>query len=59
MNSIRALQRLIERIEEFLEDYKSDLEADEVVTIEDTITIIDRLQTDLQSQEDEEELDED
>lgn len=57
MNSIRALQRLIERVEEFLDDYKNDLEADEVATIEDAISIIDRLHSDLQSQEDEEELD--
>ena len=43
MTSTRALQRLIERVEEFLDEYKNDLEADEVSTVDDTITIIDRI----------------
>ena len=58
MTSIRALQRLIERVEEFLDEYKNDLDADEVSTVDDTITIIDRIKTDLENRDDEDEYEE-
>ena len=51
----RALARLIERLEEFVEDYKSALEADEVSMVDDTISIIDKIKSDLESDEDEDE----
>lgn len=49
----RTLQRLIERLEEFLDDYKIDLEADEAAAIDDAITVIDKVKTDLENQDDE------
>jgi len=52
-NSIRSLGRLIERLEEFLDDYKTDLEADEIANVDETISVIDRLKTNLESSDDE------
>lgn len=57
MTNTRALQRLIERIEEFLDEYKNDLEADEVSIIDDTISVIDRIKSDIENKEDEEDED--
>lgn len=54
-NNTRALTRLIERLEEFLDEYKTDMEADEASTIDDAISIIDRVKSDLEYQEEEEE----
>lgn len=59
MSSTRALDRLIERIEEFVDEYKTMLEADEMVTLDDSISIIDRVKTELEEQESEKDLDED
>ena len=59
MSSTRALDRLIERIEEFVDEYKTMLEADEMVTLDDSISIIDRIKTELEEQESEKDLDED
>jgi hypothetical protein len=53
-SSIRSLGRLIERLEEFLEDFKTDLEADEISIVDETISVIDRLKTSLESEEDDE-----
>jgi len=49
MTNTRALQRLMERIEEFLDEYKTELDADEASTIDDAISIIDRIKTDIES----------
>lgn len=57
MSNVRALARLIDRLEEFMEEYKTLLEADEASTVDDTISIIDRVKSDLES-EDEEDQDE-
>ena len=54
MSNVRALARLIDRLEEFMDEYKVLLEADEMSTVDDTISIIDRVKTELE-QEDEEE----
>ena len=56
-NNTRALKRLIERMEEFLDEYKTELEVDEAATVDDTISIIDRIKTDLESEEDEDDED--
>lgn len=53
MSNVRALSRLIDRLEEFMDEYKTLLEADEVSTVDDTISIIDRVKSDLESEEDE------
>jgi len=53
-NNTRSLRRLIERMEEFLDEYKTDLEVDEAATIDDAISIIDKVKTELESEEDEE-----
>ena len=53
-NNTRSLRRLIERMEEFLDEYKTDLEVDEVATVDDAISIIDKIKTELESEEDEE-----
>ena len=55
MTNTRSLQRLIERIEEFLDEYKNTLDADEVSTIDDSISIIDRIKCDLENEEENEE----
>lgn len=41
-------------MEEFLDEYKTDLEVDEAATIDDAISIIDKVKTELESEEDEE-----
>ena len=53
-NNTRSLRRLMERMEEFLDEYKTDLEVDEAATIDDAISIIDKVKTELESEEDEE-----
>lgn len=53
-NNTRSLRRLIERMEEFLDEYKTDLEVDEVATVDDAISIIDKIKTELETEEDEE-----
>ena len=53
--NLRGLSRLIDRLEEFLEEYKTDMDADEVVTVEDTISVIDRLKLEIENQIDAEE----
>ena len=57
MSNIRTLARLIDRLEEFLDEFKTELEADEVSTVDDTISVIDRLKSHLESEsgEDDEE----
>lgn len=42
-SSLRVLERLGERIEDFLEEFKSEMEADQVATFEDAISIIEDL----------------
>jgi len=44
------LERLIERLEEFVDEYKLMLEADEAVTLDEAISIIDRVKTDLEEE---------
>lgn len=53
MSNVRALARLIDRLEEFMDEYKTLLEADEVSTVDDTISIVDRVKSDLESEGDE------
>jgi hypothetical protein len=53
-NSTRSLVRLIERLEEFLDEYKTDLEADEAALIDETISVIDRVKNELESADDDE-----
>ena len=55
MINTRALQRLIERIEEFLDEYKNELDVDEISVIDDSISIIDRIKSDLENEEDSDE----
>jgi len=57
MTNTRALQRLIERMEEFLDEYKTELDADEASTVDDAISVIDRIKTDLESGGDEDDED--
>jgi len=49
MTSTRALQRLMERMEEFLDEYKTELDADEASAVDDAISVIDRIKTDIES----------
>ena len=56
-NNTRTLVRLIERLEEFLDDYKTVLDADEAALIDETISVIDRVKSDLESEEDEDQDD--
>jgi hypothetical protein len=53
-NSTRSLVRLIERLEEFLDEYKTDLEADEAALIDETISVIDRVKNELESADEDE-----
>jgi hypothetical protein len=53
MSSVRVLSRLIDRLEEFMDEYKTLLEADEMSTVDDVISIVDRVRTELESEEDE------
>lgn len=55
MLNVRALARLIERLEEFMDEYKTILEADEMSTVDDVISIVDRVRTELESEEESEE----
>lgn len=50
MSNTRMLERLIERLEEFVDEYKLMLEADEAVTLDEAISIIDRVKTDLEEE---------
>lgn len=59
MSNVRTLSRLIDRLEEFMDEYKTLLEADEISTIDDAISIIDKVKSDLESEEEEEENKED
>ena len=54
MSNVRTLARLIDRLEEFMEEYKTLMEADDIVTIDDAISIIDKVKTELESEEEEE-----
>lgn len=54
MSSVRTLSRLIDRLEEFMDEYKTLLEADEMSTVDDVISIVDRVRTELESEEDDE-----
>ena len=51
----RALARLIDRLEEFLDEYKTELEADEVSVFDDVISVIDRIKSEQSRDEDEDE----
>jgi hypothetical protein len=44
-------------MEEFLDEYKTELDADEASTVDDAISVIDRIKTDLDSGDDEEDDD--
>ena len=55
MSNVRALARLIDRLEEFMEEYKTLLEADEMSTVDDTTSIVDRVKTELEDEDDEDE----
>ena len=57
MSNVRALTRLIDRLEEFMEEYKTLIEADELAIIDDAITIVDKVKTELLTEEDEEDED--
>lgn len=48
MSNPRVLNRLIERIEEFVDEYKLMLEADEIVALDEATSIIDRVKTELE-----------
>jgi len=50
MSNTRMLERLIERLEEFVDEYKLMLEADEAVTLDEAISVIDRVKTDLEEE---------
>jgi len=52
MLNVRALARLIDRLEEFMDEYKTLLEADEMSNVDDTISIVDRIKTELEEEED-------
>ena len=54
-NNTRSLVRLIERLEEFLDEYKTNLEADEVALVDETISVIDRVKSDLEEEDEEDE----
>lgn len=54
MSSVRILSRLIDRLEEFMDEYKTLLEADEMSTVDDVISIVDRVRTELESEDDDE-----
>lgn len=58
-SSVRVLARLIDRLEEFLEEYKTSLEVDDVSTVDDTISIIDRVKSELEEEQEEDEDDDD
>jgi hypothetical protein len=50
MSNTRVLNRLIERLEEFVDEYKLMLEVDEAVTLDDAISVIDRVKTELEEE---------
>ncbi len=52
----KILNRLSERLEEFVDEYKHDLDADEVAIIEDAIGVVEKVKD---SQVDDDEEDED
>lgn len=41
MNNERALRRLVDRLEEFVEEFQNDMEADEVAAVQDVIALVD------------------
>jgi|APGre2960657373_1045057.scaffolds.fasta_scaffold176667_2 hypothetical protein len=51
-SSKRVLDRLGERIEDFLEEFKGQMDADQVVTFEDAMAIIEDLKESYQEDED-------
>jgi hypothetical protein len=51
MSSVRTLSRLIDRLEEFMDEYKTLLEADEMATVDDVISIVDKVRTELESED--------
>lgn len=53
ISNVRVLERLIERLEEFLDEYKDILEVDEAATLDDAMSVIDRVKLELEQQEDE------
>lgn len=53
----KILNRLCEHLEEFLDEYKHDLDADEVVTIEEAVSVVEKMK-DYQAEEDEDAEDE-
>lgn len=59
MSNTRSLDRLIERIEEFLDEYKTMLDADEIVTFDEVISIVDKVKTELEDQDSDRSSDED
>lgn len=54
MQQIRALTRLIDRLEEFMEEYKFDLDPDDMSAVDEVISIIDKIKNDLEEPEEEE-----
>ena len=59
MSNTRSLDRLIERIEEFLDEYRTMLDADEIVTFDEAISIVDKVKTELEDQDSDRSSDED
>jgi hypothetical protein len=55
MSNVRVLVRLIDRLEEFLDEYKTVLEVDEASTLDDAISVIDRIKSELEAEEDQDE----
>jgi hypothetical protein len=51
MSSVRTLSRLIDRLEEFMDEYKTLLEADEMATVDDVVSIVDKVRTELESED--------
>jgi excinuclease UvrABC nuclease subunit len=54
MSNVRTLARLIDRLEEFMDEYKTLMEADEMATIDDAISVVDKVKTELETEEDDE-----
>jgi DNA integrity scanning protein DisA with diadenylate cyclase activity len=52
MSNVRTLSRLIDRLEEFMDEFKTMLEADEMSTVDDVVSIVDRVRNELEENED-------
>jgi DNA integrity scanning protein DisA with diadenylate cyclase activity len=54
MSNVRTLSRLIDRLEEFMDEFKTMLEADEMSTVDDVVSIVDRVRNELEENEENE-----